>query len=186
MKKFFVAVVFVLSAMFLAGCGSSSPQSAFGGDIMRDKAAIKKAAAEMKSKGGEPLLLFQSVVMQSNLIRFVRQDQKKPANVDEFIWNASSGWRGPAAVRLTGDGKLEDNIYNADVVNWEAIPVFYGNVEKMAKEKGMEKAKVDGVMVLFTGDADKLIFHSTIKAERNQGYAMGDIKTGELIEFTIR
>jgi hypothetical protein len=179
------AAAFILAAALLSGCGGSSPGRSFGGDIMRDKAAMKKAAAEMKTVAGTPLLLFQSVNLDSDFIRFIRQDQKKPANVDEFIWTAAGGWQGPAAVRLTGSGKLEDNIYNADKVNWEAIPVFYVNVEKMAKDKGMEKPKVEGVMVYFN-DVDDLNFSATVKAERNEASASGDIKTGAITEFRIR
>jgi hypothetical protein len=184
-KTLFLAAAFILAAALLAGCGGSSSKSAFGGDIMRDKAAIKKAAAGMKEQGGTPLMLFQHVNISSDFIRFSRQDQKKPANVDEFIWSSASGWRGPAAVRLTGSGKLEDNIYNADKVNWEAIPVFYANAEKTAKEKGMEKLKIDGIMIYFN-DPDDIKFSATVKAERNEASVTGDIKTGEITYFKIR
>jgi predicted small secreted protein len=180
------AAALALAAALLAGCGGSSTKGAFGGDIMRDKEAIKKAAAEMKAKGGTPLMIFQSVNLDSDFIRFSRQDQKKPANVDEFIWSATGGWQGPSAVRLRGDGKLEDNIYNADIVNWEAVPAFFANVEKTAKEKGMEKIKIDGILVYFNGDVDDLKFSATVKAERNEASAEGSIKTGEVTYFKIR
>jgi hypothetical protein len=180
------AAALALTAALLAGCGGSSSKGGFGGDLLRDKAAIKKTAAEMKTKGGTPLMLFQSVNINSEYIIFSRQDQKNPANVDEFMWSAAAGWQGPTAVRLRGNGKLEDNIYNADIVNWEAVPVFYANVEKTAKEKGMEKIKVDGIMVYFNGDVDDIKFSATVKAERNEAFANGDIKTGAITEFKIR
>jgi hypothetical protein len=184
-KSLFLAAALILAVAFLSGCGGSASKSAFGGDIMREKEATKKMAAEMKARGGTPLMLFQHVNLDSDFVRFIRQDQKKPANVDEFMWSATTGWKGPTPVRLTGAGKLEDNIYNADRVNWEAIPVFYANVEKMAKEKGMEKLKTDGIMIYFN-DPDDIKFSATVKAERNEASATGDIKTGEVTYFKIR
>lgn len=91
--------------------------SGFGGDVLRDKAAAKKAYEEMKTKGGTPLKIFQHTNFGTDYIRFTRQDQNKPENVDEFVWTESQGWRGPKAVKLSGGGDLEDNLYDSDEVN---------------------------------------------------------------------
>ncbi|MDL2280882.1 hypothetical protein LJC10_03370 [Selenomonadales bacterium OttesenSCG-928-I06] len=187
-KLLLIALAVMMASILLVGCGGSesTSKSGFGGDILRDKEATKKAVAAMKEKGGTPLMLFQSVNFNSDFISFNRQDPKKPENVDSFMWHQQNGWQGPKPVKLRGDGKMEDNIYNADEVNWEAIPDFVAAVEKKAKESGMEKIKLDGIMVYLNVSQGKLSFSATVKGERNDASASGDIKTGEITYFKIR
>lgn len=184
-KLALIIVAVIMAAALLTGCGGSSGKG-FGGDVLRDKAATKKAVDTMKEKGGKPLKLFQSVNFGSEFIRFTRQDQKKPENVDEFLWHKDQGWTGPKPVKLRGDGKLEDNLFDADKVNWEAIPTFIANVEKKAKEEGIEKAKIDGMLVYFNVPQQKLSFSATVKGERKDASVNGDIQTGEITYWKIR
>lgn len=183
-KVIFLVAVAIVSIGLLAGCGSSS--SIKGKDVLRDKAAVQGLVKEMKEKGGTPLMLFQHVNISSTFVDFTRQDQKKPENVDYFVWTENQGWQGPKAVKLSGSGKLEDNLYNSDEVNWGAIPVFVANAEKRAKEEGMENAKIDAIQVYFSVRNQQLSFSTTIKSERKDASASGDIKTGELTSFKIR
>lgn len=179
-----VAMVVVTTVALLAGCGDSGIGGAsFGGDVLKDKAAIKKAYEEMKAKGGSPLKIFQHVNIGNDFISFSRQDQNKPENVDEFIWTANQGWQSPKAVKLTGSGDLEDNIYDSEEVNWEAIPTFVANAEKKAKEEGIEKATIDGIQVYFSVRQQKLSFSTTVKSERKEAFVSGDVKTGEITSF---
>ena len=182
-RTLLLVAVALVSIGLLTGCGGDSLK---GKDLLRDKAALKKMTEEMKTKGGTPLMLFQHVNIDSDFINFTRQDQKKPENVDNFIWHAERGWQGPKAVKLKGDGKLEDNLYNFDEVNWDAIPDFVANAEKKAKEEGIEKAKIDGIMVYFNVRDQKLSFSGTIKGERKDASVSGDIKTGEITYFKVR
>ena len=179
-------IVGVLLTALVAGCGGGG--SAFGGDVLRDKAATKKAVEQMKEKGGgEPLMIFQSVNFGTEFINFNRRDPKKPDNVDNFTWHANQGWQGPKAVVLKGNGNMDDNVFNADDVNWEAIPDFIANVEKKAKEEGMEKIeKIDGIMVHFNVSAGKLSFSATVKSDRKEASVNGDVKTGEITYFKFR
>ncbi len=188
MFKRFAALLIVglLAAGLVAGCGGGSPLKKGFGDVLHDKAAAKKAYEEMKAKGGTPLMIFQNVNFSSDFINFSRQDQKKKENVDNFTWNESQGWTGPTAAKLRGDGKLEDNLFNADEVNWEAIPDFVAQVEKEAKTQGIEKAKVSGIMVMFNVRSQKLYFSATVKGERKDASADGDVKTGKMTSFKVR
>ena len=183
-KVIFLVVIALVSIGLLSGCGGGSAIK--GKDLLRDKAAIKEMLKEMKEKGGTPLMLFQHVNVSSDFVNFTRQDQKKPENVDNFVWTANTGWQGPKPVKLTGSGKLEDNLYNADEVNWEAIPDFVANAEKKAKEEGIEKAKIDGIQVYFSVREQKLSFSGTIKGERKDASVNGDIKTGAVTYFKVR
>ena len=185
-KLALITMAILTAAVLLTGCGGSSSGGSFGGDILRDKAATKKAFETMKEKGGTPLKIFQSVNFDSDFIRFTRQDPKKPENVDEFMWNTNQGWRGPSPVKLRGDGNLEDNLWDAEKVNWEAIPAFVANVEKKAKEEGIEKAKIDGIQVYFNVRQQKLSFSTTVKGERKDASVSGDVQTGEITSFKIR
>ena len=182
-KLLLVLAVVLVASSLLAGCGSDAVK---GKDLLRDKAAIKEMVKQMKEKGGTPLMIFQHVNFTSDFVSFNRQDQKKLDNVDNFVWTANQGWQGPKAVKLTGDGKLEDNLYNADEVNWEAIPDFISNAEKKAKEEGIDKAKIDGIQIYFTVRKGELSFSATIKGERKDASVSGDIKTGKVTYFRIR
>ena len=142
LKKSMAAVVMVMVfALALAGCGGSDGVMSKGyGDLFRDKAAINKAVTEIKAKGGgTPLMIFQSMHFGPEFINFSRQDPKNKENVDNFVWTPNTGWQGPKIVKLSGGGKLEDNLFNIDDVNWDAIPVFIAETEKLAKENGIEK-----------------------------------------------
>ena len=137
LKKSMAAVVMVMVfALALAGCGGSDGVMSKGyGDLFRDKAAINKAVTEIKAKGGgTPLMIFQSMHFGPEFINFSRQDPKNKENVDNFVWTPNTGWQGPKIVKLSGGGKLEDNLFNIDDVNWDAIPVFIAETEKLAKE----------------------------------------------------
>ena len=114
LKKSMAAVVMVMVfALALAGCGGSDGVMSKGyGDLFRDKAAINKAVTEIKAKGGgTPLMIFQSMHFGPEFINFSRQDPKNKENVDNFVWTPNTGWQGPKIVKLSGGGKLEDNLF---------------------------------------------------------------------------
>ncbi len=182
-----VALAVVMAVGVLAGCGGgASPLKKGFGDVWHDKAAVKKAVDEMKAKGGAPLMIFQNVNFSPEFISFKRQDQKKPENVDDFTWHASQGWTGPTPVKLSGGGKLSDNLFNAEEVNWEAIPDFVAQVEKEAQAQGVDKAKISSIMVMFNVRGQKLYFSASVKGERKDASADGDVKTGKMTSFKVR
>lgn len=121
MKKSVWAIVMVMvCALMLAGCGGSggSITSKGYGDLFHDQAAINKAVAEIKTKGGgAPLMVFQNMHFGPDFINFSRQDPKNKENVDNFVWTPNTGWQGPKIVKLRGNGKLADNLFNIDDVN---------------------------------------------------------------------
>ena len=95
-------------------------------------------------------MIFQSMHFGPEFINFSRQDPKNKENVDNFVWTPNTGWQGPKIVKLSGGGKLEDNLFNIDDVNWDAIPVFIAETEKLAKENGIEKASLgSSIMINF-------------------------------------
>ena len=188
MRKILLVISLILGlSVLLVGCGGSSSSKGYG-DLFRDKAAIKKAVDDIKKMGGgTPLNVFQSMHFGPEFINFSRQDPKKPENVDNFIWNPNGGWQGPKVVKLRGDGDLKDNVFDIDEVNWDAIPDFVAEVEKMAKEKGLEKASLgSSIMINFSVRSQKLTFSASIKGERKDASATGDIKTGKVTDFRMR
>ncbi|MDR0563622.1 MAG: hypothetical protein LBG78_01625 [Azoarcus sp.] len=180
---FFIAA---LCAVFLAGCSDSDKPS---GDLLHDKAAIKKAVEGMKSAGGgTPLMIYQDVIWDTDYININRQDKDKPTNIDNFTYSSATGWQGPTPVTPKSEAKLEESLFDADKVNWEAIAEFVARVEKEAQEENMEKIKIDNVMVVFKRDEKgiDLKFFATVKGENNEAVASGDTQTGELLDFEIR
>ena len=178
LKKSMAAVVMVMVfALALAGCGGSDGVMSKGyGDLFRDKAAINKAVTEIKAKGGgTPLMIFQSMHFGPEFINFSRQD---PNN---------TGWQGPKIVKLSGGGKLEDNLFNINDVNWDAIPVFIAETEKLAKENGIEKASLgSSIMINFNVRKQTLSFSATVKGERKDAYSTGDVQTGKVTNFRVK
>ena len=169
LKKSMAAVVMVMVfALALAGCGGSDGVMSKGyGDLFRDKAAINKAVTEF--------------------INFSRQDPKNKENVDNFVWTPNTGWQGPKIVKLSGGGKLEDNLFNIDDVNWDAIPVFIAETEKLAKENGIEKASLgSSIMINFNVRKQTLSFSATVKGERKDAYSTGDVQTGKVTNFRVK
>lgn len=190
MKKSVWAIVMVMvCALMLAGCGGSggSITSKGYGDLFHDQAAINKAVAEIKTKGGAPLMVFQNMHFGPDFINFSRQDPKNKENVDNFVWTPNTGCQGPKIVKLRGNGKLEDNLFNIDDVNWSALPVFIAETEKMAKEKGIDKASLGGsIMIDLNVRKQQLTFSATVKGERKDAYVTGDIQTGQVTNFRIK
>lgn len=189
MKKyvvFFIAAVMCICLGLLAGCGSSDKDTAKGyGDVYHDKEAVKKAVSDMKKAGGDPLLVFQNILFSPDFISFSRQDNAKPENVDKFIWSPSNGWSKPAPVKITGDGDMKDNVFNADEINWEAIPDFIAQVENAAKEKGFENPRLQRLMVQLLVRSSKIRFSIIVETDRKKATAYGDVKTGKMTEFSI-
>ena len=88
---------------------------------------------------------------------------------------------------MSGGGKLEDNIFNIDDVNWDAIPVFIAETEKLAKENGIEKASLgSSIMINFNVRKQTLSFSATVKGERKDAYSTGDVQTGKVTNFRVK
>ncbi|MCD8360762.1 MAG: hypothetical protein LUC29_08130 [Acidaminococcaceae bacterium] len=191
MKKSVWAIVMVMvCALMLAGCGGSggSITSKGYGDLFHDQAAINKAVAEIKTKGGgAPLMVFQNMHFGPDFINFSRQYPKNKENVDNFVWTPNTGWQGLKIVKLHGNGKLADNLFNIDDVNWSALPVFIAETEKMAKEKCIDKASLGGsIMIDLNVRKQQLTFSATVKGERKDAYVTGDVQTGQVTNFRIK
>ena len=188
-KSVWAIVMVMVCALMLAGCGGSggSITSKGYGDLFHDQAAINKAVAEIKTKGGAPLMVFQNMHFGPDFINFSRQDPKNKENVDNFVWTPNTGWQGPKIVKLSGGGKLEDNLFNIDDVNWDAIPVFIAETEKLAKENGIEKASLgSSIMINFNVRKQTLSFSATVKGERKDAYSTGDVQTGKVTNFRVK
>lgn len=196
-----ISAMILMVALLVAGCGDSKSGkdfvdgaksmiggSAGYGDLYHDKEAIKKAVADIKSKGGsEELMIFQSMQIGPEFISFRRQDPKNLENVDSFDWGPDSGWSGPKIVKLRGDGELADNLFNINAVNWEAIPVFVAEVEELIKKEDLTKGKFGkSIFIDFSVRSQKLQFRATVKGERKDAAVTGDITTGKVTSFKVK
>ena len=82
---------------------------------------------------------------------------------------------------------IEDNLFNIDDVNWDAIPVFIAETEKLAKENGIEKASLgSSIMINFNVRKQTLSFSATVKGERKDAYSTGDVQTGKVTNFRVK
>ena len=198
MKKYFALFAALIMCIgLLTGCGGGDKDLSKAdnkksvttkdyGDVYHDKEAVKKAVADMKKTAGDPLMVFQNILFSPDFISFSRQDNAKPENVDKYTWSPGNGWSKPAPVKITGDGNMKDNVFNLDEVNWEAIPDFISQVEKAAKEKGLENPKLQRLMVQLLVRSGKIRLSIRVETDRKEAHAYGDIKTGKMTEFSVK
>ena len=80
--------------------------------------------------GYKPKVL--QIVASDTFVQFQVQDRDKPRNVDQYDWRDGE-FADPAPVRLSGSGKLADNLFPLFSVNLRAAPslVAAGNALKI-------------------------------------------------------
>jgi hypothetical protein len=81
------------------------------------------AVAAYRAKLGEFKALELVVHVDNGNATLQAQDPGTPANVDEYDYDGTS-IDGPSPVKLTGDGKLEDNLFAVGEVAWDKIPAM--------------------------------------------------------------
>lgn len=176
----FILVVFVM--VLLAGCKTLNN---FGGDLLKDKAAMKNLVKEMKKQGGTPLMLFRDVSIANNFVSFSRQDPRNMEKVDQFMWSTEAGWQPAKKVVLLDEEKeyINDSLYRVDDISWEAIVDFVENAEKKAKEEGIQGGKVSTVTVHLNIPTGKLSFKANVSGKTEQASVTGEVVSGWITKF---
>lgn len=146
MKKLLAMVLmFLLSMVLLAGCGSSG----IGGNIIKDEGSLVKIMNEFKNLDelkGKEILVFQDVNMYTGESgNRVVINILKPGTDDEVDnYEYRGGWGKANPVQLSGSGKAIDNCIPLDKLDFAKIPEVYKIME--AKVKDIEGAKIDDYM----------------------------------------
>lgn len=135
---------------------------------------IKKAFAE--KVGGEMKVLHLN--MSENYADIQAQDPRKPENVDEYVYR-NGAIEKVVPVKLSGPGKLEDNLFKLDDVALEKIPELVR--EAMERSKDLENPKPSLVRIELSSDG-KIEVHANISSDRKNAYLVSDAK-GKIIEY---
>jgi hypothetical protein len=147
--------------------------------------AMQEAAAKFKEKiGGKVRALSLTTYGPSYSGGFAvlqAQDPKKPENVDSYEYKGGTV-TGPTPVSMMGGGRLEDNLFDLDEVNFAAAPA-------LAKE-ALSRLNIEGgevhIMVIrrnlpFSKD---IRWHVSVEGPRRKGFADAD-KNGVIKEAKL-
>jgi hypothetical protein len=147
--------------------------------------AMQEAAAKFKEKiGGKVMALSLTTYGPSYSGGFAvlqAQDPKKPENIDSYEYKGGTV-SGPTPVSMMGSGKLEDNLFDLDEVNFAATPA-------LAKE-ALTRLNIEGgevhIMVIrrnlpFSKD---IRWHVSVEGPRRKGFADAD-KNGVIKEAKL-
>jgi len=140
-------LTFALLAGALMACNLS--QGSLGRSPMFEGSAMTDAGAAFRQKIGGPFKAL-SVEIVPNSVMLRAQDPRKPGNVDEYrYWATSHSISGPNPVELSSlDNNLDQTLFDFESVNWgateslaraaiERIQIDGGRVEKMTIERGL-------------------------------------------------
>jgi hypothetical protein len=122
--------------------GSTAVSSS--GKSFESEKNIQDALTALKKQIGTDNPKFLKVQFFNDFVLAQAQDPKNPENVDEYKYR--NGTVETVPVQLSGDGKLEDNLFSLNDFKAEAIPAL--NQELMAKLKDVEGGSVDGFIVM--------------------------------------
>lgn len=146
---------------------------------------MQDAVAKFKEKIGGPVkalsLTTYGPQYSGGFAVLQAQDPKKPENIDSYEYKGGTV-TGPTPVSMMGNGKLEDNLFNLDEVNFAATPA-------LAKE-ALSRLNIEGgevhIMVIrrnlpFSKD---IRWHVSVEGPRRKGFADAD-KDGVIKEAKL-
>lgn len=169
-----------LKGMKNSGTSANKTVNLYEGTAMRD------AVAKFKEQIGGPVkalsLTTYSPKYSGGFAVLQAQDPKKPENIDSYEYKNDGTVAGPTPVTVSGSGKLEDNLFDLDEVNFAAT-------EALAKE-AVSRLNIEGgeahIMVIrrnlpFSKD---IRWHVSVEGTRRKGFADAD-KNGVIKEAKL-
>lgn len=106
------------------------------------------------------------------------QDPKKPENVDEYTYR-NGALEKVVPVKLSGPGKLEDNLFKLNDVALEKIPELVRDA--LERSKDLENPKSSLVRIELSNDG-KIEIHANVSSDRKNAFLVSDAK-GKFIEY---
>lgn len=162
------------AASSAAGANASSeaatPQAP--ADLLADAAALQAAEDAFKALpqfGGKPVNVFQTIHFyggQRSRIMLEVQDPNQPENVDHYEYEDGK-WGEPQPVRLSGGGKMKDNVVPLKNIPFAAVAKIHKAWAEKAKEVGARQAAPEHIYFsLFVPTGKSKWYVEDIKTDR--------------------
>lgn len=138
---------------------------------------INKIKAVFAEKiGGEVKVLYLN--LDENYAEIQAQNPQKLENVDQYSYRDDAFER-VLPVKISGFGKLEDNLFKLNGVALEKIPELVR--EAMERSKDLENPKPSGVRI-DRNSSGKVEIHLNVNSTRKNAYLVCDAK-GNIIKY---
>lgn len=169
-----------LKGMKNAGPAANKSVNLYDGTGMQD--AIAKFKEKIGGRVKALTLTTYSPKYSGGFAVLQAQDPQKPENIDSYEYKNDGTVTGPTPVTVSGSGKLEDNLFDLDEVNFAATPA-------LAKE-AVSRLNIEGgevhIMVIrrnlpFSKD---IRWHVSVEGTRRKGFADAD-KNGVIKEAKL-
>jgi len=138
---------------------------------------IGKIKAAFKERiGGEVKILEMNLA--ENYSQIQAQDPNKPENVDQYTYR-DGALEKVVPVKISGSGKLEDNLFKLDDIALEKIPELMRDT--MERSKDLEDPKPSLVRIDLNHQG-KVEIHLNVNSARKNAYMVCDAK-GKFIRY---
>lgn len=138
---------------------------------------LQKGVVALHEKLGKPIKTLELLVFPDHLMLQV-EDPEKPGRVLQYEYRSGKVSTG-IPVELQGSGKLDDNLYNLDDINLDAVPELAREaVQKVDPKNGRVSYILLKRSLPFDADVQYRVF---VKSPLRDGYVDAD-KSGKLIE----
>lgn len=148
--------------------------------------AMREAVAKFKEKIGGPVKAFSlttySPKYSGGFAVLQAQDPKKPENIDKYEYKNDGTVSGPTPVTVSGGGRIEDNLFDLDEVNFAATESLVKEaVSRLNIEEGEAHIMVIRRNLPFSKD---IRWHVSVEGPRRKGFADAD-KNGVIKEAKL-
>ncbi len=146
--------------------------------------SIEKAFDALKAMDkfkGKKIMVFQDIHFYGDgRIMLSLADPAKPENIDQYT-NKNGSWSEPVPVKLSGDGKISDNLINLDEIAYKAVPEMMKIADEKAKSIEGGKAGTH-IYFAFTPTFNTKLFRTDVEGTR-ESYGLTFDKDGKLKEY---
>jgi hypothetical protein len=147
--------------------------------------AIEKAFDALKAMGkfkDKKVMVFQDIHFYGDgRIMLSIADPAKPENVDQYNYKDGE-WSDPEPVKLSGGGKLSDNLISLDEIAYKAVPDMMKIADEKAKSVEGGKAS-SHIFFSFMPTFNTKVFRTNVEGAR-ENYNLKFDKDGKLQEYT--
>lgn len=195
--KYFQTALLIACAFLISGAaacssaGSNSPSATTGAATpfvmpTRDPNAvkyfqsveeIKKIKSAFSEKAGGELKVMDFILAENYAVTKA-QDPKKPENVDEYTYR-DGALEKVVPVRLSGPGKLEDNLLKLDDIALEKIPDLVREAAERSKDLENPEVVLVRIAPSFRGKPE---INVDVRSARKNAMLTSDGK-GNIVEY---